>query len=29
MIEPMMNDVAAANRTDRVTPIRLFPGVWA
>ena len=29
MTEPMRNDVAAANSTDRVTPTRLLPGVWA
>ena len=27
--EPTRNDVAAANRTDKVTPTRLLPGVWA
>ena len=24
-----MNEVAAANSTDKVTPTRLLPGVWA
>jgi hypothetical protein len=27
--EPITNEVVAANRTDRVTPMRLLPGVWA
>ena len=29
MIEAMMNDVTAASRTDRLTPTKLSPGVWA
>ena len=29
MIEPMTNEVVAASRTDRLTPTKLSPGVWA